>query len=319
MTRRLLLAVVLLGCTGRFRRDTSPEPFAHTPEQVARGKYLVDAVTACGACHTGRASGLLTDKEDDRLYLAGGNTLEDEGNFKLYVPNLTGDVKTGLGEWSDDQIARAIRDGVDDEENLLFLVMPYPAYQHMSDADVRAIVAYLRTVPKVTQERAPFDRETPFMARMGMNLGLLHHSPAKDVRAPDPKDRVAYGKYIMYLAHCEECHALGGRGAKSEDDEEFMGGSDKPFTTKGVGKAWATNLTPDPDFGIGKFSDAEVKHALRTGVRLEDGKPMVYPMSSYIPHLASMTEEDLDALLAYLRTLRPVRKQVPGRQLVGAE
>lgn len=309
------IAILLFGCTGRLKRDVSPQPFEHAPEQVARGKYLVDAVAACGACHTGRESGLLTDKEDERLYLAGGATLEDEGNFKLYVPNLTGDAKTGLGEWSDDQIARAVRDGVDDDGNLLFPVMPYPAYQHMSDADIQAIVAYLRTVPKVAQEKPPFDRDIPFMASMAMKMGMLHHAPAKNVHAPDAKDRVAYGKYVMYLAHCEECHALGSRGAKGEDDKEFMGGSDKPFTTRGVGKVWATNLTPDPEFGIARFSDAQVKNALRTGVRLEDGKPMTYPMSSYVPHFARIADDDLDSLVAYLRTLRPVHKQVPQPEL----
>jgi hypothetical protein len=97
-----------------------------------------------------------------------------------------------------------------------------------------------------------------------------------------------------------------------------MGGSDKPFTTRGVGKVWATNLTPDRDFGIGKFTDAQVKSALRTGMRLEDGTPMAYPMSSYIPHFATLTDDDIDALLAYLRSLRPVHKQVPARQLATA-
>lgn len=313
--RRALLALLLAGCTGRFVRDTSAGPFPGTPAQIARGKYLVDSVTACGACHTGRASGALTDPEDPRLYLAGGATLEDEGNFKLYVPNLTSDAQTGLGNWSDDQLARAIRDGVSDQGTLLFPVMPFLSYGHMSDADVNAIVAYLRTVPKVRQERPPFDRQIPFIARWGIRLGLVHHAPAKNVAAPDPHDRVAYGKYLMYLGHCEECHALGGRGPKGEDDGAFMGGSDKPFSTPGVGKVWAPNLTPDPDFGLRKYSDAQVKDALRSGTRLEDGKPMVYPMSSYVPHIAAMTDEDLDALVAYLRTLRPVHKQVPPREL----
>jgi mono/diheme cytochrome c family protein len=276
---------------------------------------LVDAVTACGACHTGRASGALTDPEDPHLYLAGGNTLEDVGNFRLYVPNITSDVATGLGKWSDDQIARAIRDGVDRDDTLMFPVMPFLSYQHMSDADVRAIVAYLRTVPKVRSDRPPFDRDIPFMAKLGMSLGFVHHAPATNVTMPDPKNRVAYGKYVMYLGHCEECHALGSRGPKDESDDAFMGGSDKPFTTRGVGKVWATNLTPDPEFGIAKFSDAQVKDALRTGHRLEDGKPMAYPMSSYIPHFAAMTDEDLDALIAYLRSLRAVHKQVPAREL----
>jgi len=104
-----LVGLLIAGCTGSLVRDTSSEPFPTTPDEVARGKYLVDAVTACGACHTGRASGLLTDPEEPQRYLAGGNTLEDVGNFKLYVPNLTSDAETGLGKWSDDRISRPIR------------------------------------------------------------------------------------------------------------------------------------------------------------------------------------------------------------------
>ena len=310
-----LVGLLIAGCTGSLVRDTSSEPFPTTPDEVARGKYLVDAVTACGACHTGRASGLLTDPEEPQRYLAGGNTLEDVGNFKLYVPNLTSDAETGLGKWSDDRISRAIRDGVDDEGTLLFPVMPFLSYQHMSDSDVRAIVAYLRTVPKARPDRPWFDGDIPFMARWAIRLGFVHHAPARNVPMPDRKDRVAYGKYVMYLAHCEECHALGSRGPKGEDDDAFMGGSDKPFTTRGVGKVWATNLTPDPEFGIAKYDDARVKDALRKGLRLEDGKPMAFPMLSYIPHFAAMTDADLDALIAYLRTLRQVHKQVPAREL----
>jgi mono/diheme cytochrome c family protein len=187
--RRALLAVLLIGCATRFARDTTAQPFSSTPAEVARGRYLVDAVTACGACHTGRQSGVLTDPEDPRLYLAGGNTLEDVGNFKLYVPNITSDAETGLGKWSDDRIARAIRDGIDNHDSMMFPVMPFPSYQHMSDADVRAIVAYLRTVPSVRQQRPPFDREIPFMAKMGMDLGFLHHEPAKTGAQAGPRAR----------------------------------------------------------------------------------------------------------------------------------
>jgi mono/diheme cytochrome c family protein len=313
--RSALLALLIAGCTSRFARETTAEAFPATPEDLSRGKYLVDAVTACGACHTGRKSGMLPDPEDPQHYLSGGNIMEDVGSFKLFVPNLTSDAETGLGKWSDDRIARAIRDGVDDEGNLLFPAMPFISYQHMSDRDVRAIVAYLRTVPKTKPVGPEFERDLPFISKMGMGLGMVHHEPVKGVKMPDPKDRVAYGRYVLSLAHCEECHALGGRGPKSEDDKEFMGGSDKPFTTRGVGKVWAPNLTPDPEFGIARYGDAQVKDALRTGMRLADGKPMAFPMSSYIPHYSRMTAEDLDALIAYLRSLKPVHKQVPPPQL----
>jgi mono/diheme cytochrome c family protein len=312
--KRVLLALALAGCTGRFVRDVSPEPIPQNPEQIARGRYLVDSVAACGSCHTTH-TGSLTGPEEQGGYLAGGNALEDQGNFKVYVPNLTSDAETGLGKWSDDQIVRAIRDGVDDEGDLLFPVMPFPSYQHMSDDDVRAVVEYLRTVPKVRQTRPHFDRELPFMAKMGMKLGFTHHSPVKGVKAPDEADRVATGKYLTHIAHCEGCHALGSRGAKDESDDSYMGGSDQPFNTPGLGKVWATNLTPDEESGIGAFTDAQIKDALRSGNNLRDGEPMLYPMSSLIPHFKNMTDEDLEAIVIYLRTLRPVHKKTPPPEL----
>jgi mono/diheme cytochrome c family protein len=316
--RRLVFVVLLAGCTGKFVRPTKPEPFPSGPEQLARGKYLVDSVAGCGACHTGRKSGLLTEPEDASAYLAGGNTDEDEGNFKIYVPNITSDPATGLGKWTDDEIARAIRDGVRKDGSLLFPAMPFQSYQHLSDADVQAIVAYLRSVPKIAQPRARFDRDIPFLAGIGMSLGMVHHEPAQNVTAPGPNDRTAYGKYLALAAHCEGCHALGGKGPKSEDDDEYLAGSDKPLSTRGVGKVWAPNLTPEPGTGIGTFKDAQLKQALRKGTRLQDGEPMLYPMSSFVAHYATMTDADLDALIAYLRTLRPVKKEVPEPQLAGA-
>jgi mono/diheme cytochrome c family protein len=314
MKRALFLVVAFLGCTGKFVREVSPEPVPQSEQQIERGKYLVDAVAACGACHSTH-EGSLAGREKAGGYLAGGNAIEDPGNFKIYCPNLTSDAETGLGKWSDDQIARAIRDGVDDEGNLLFPVMPFPEYQHISDEDVRAIVGYLRTVPKVHQDAKPFDREIPFKAKIAIKLGMLHHAPARNVHAPDPKDRIATGKYLMHIGHCEGCHALGSRGTKDENDDSYMGGSDKPFDTPGVGKVWASNLTPDPEFGIGKYSDAQVKEALRSGLSLREGMPILYPMSDLLPHIKEWTDSDLDALLAYLRTLKPVHKQTPQSQV----
>jgi len=313
--RALILVFPLAACTGKYVRPTTSETVQATPARLARGEYIVDHLASCGACHTQRKSGLAFDAERaDGGYLAGGNVLSD-ASFALWVPNLTGDLETGLGKWTDDQLMRAIRDGVRPDGSFMFPVMPYPDYRFISDEDVRAIVAYLRSVPKVHQTRTPIHNDLPFLAKVGIGMGMVQHAPAKDVPPPPANDPLKRGEYLAHLGHCQSCHALGTTGPRAPDDEAFMDGSDKPFDTPGIGKVWAPNLTPDPETGLGRYSAEQVEASLRSGKRL-DGKPMAYPMSSFIPHLSGMSEEDLAALVSWLRSLKPVKHQVPPRALL---
>lgn len=318
MKLRVLCWLPLLACTGKYVRPTTAETVQETPQRLARGAYIVDHLASCGACHTERKSGDVFDTEGaDGGYQAGGNVLSD-ASFALWVPNLTGDAATGLGQWTDDQIMRAIRDGVRPDGSFMFPVMPYPDYRFISDEDLRAIVAYLRSIPKVRQTRKPVDDDIPFLATIGIKLGMVQHPPAKDVPPPPSNDPVKKGEYLAHLGHCPLCHALGSTGPRAPDDDQFMAGSAKPFDTPGIGKVWATNLTPDLATGIGRYSAEEIAQALRTGKRLHDGKPMAYPMSIFTPHLSGMTEEDLTDLVAWLKSLKPVKNQVPPRELQAA-
>jgi len=81
------------------------------------------------------------------------------------------------------------------------------------------------------------------------------------------------------------------------------------------GKVWARNLTPDVETGLGKYAPDQLKQAIRNGKRL-DGKRIAPPMSIMVPHYAGIAEEDLNALVAYLRAIPPARHQVPERELV---
>ncbi len=308
-----LAALAVAACTGKYVRRTTGERVEPTPERLARGEYLVRSVAACGACHTTRTSGRIADPElPDRL-LAGGNVLETiSPKMRVWVPNVTSDPDTGVGRWSDDQLMRAIRDGVDARGELLSPLMPFGAYRHLSDDDVRAVVAYLRSVPKVRQERKPVKKEVPFFVHVGLDwFGAGRHRPARDVRAPPPTDRLAQGRYLLDVAGCADCHSLGKRGPRDEGDR-WLAGSDVPFPEGG--RVWAANITPDAETGIGRATPDEVKRALREGVRL-DGKRMAPPMSTQALHYAGMTEEDLDALVAYLFSVKPVKHRVEQRQL----
>jgi len=319
-TARCLVFAVVLGpllaaCHGKYIRPTSPEKFAATPERLQRGQYLVNQVMACGGCHTSRATGnLFMEGEQTDLFLAGGNVLEDPGMGRLYIPNLTPDAD-GLGGWTDDEVLRAVRDGVHKDGHFLVPMMPYDNYQHLSDEDGKALVVYLRSIPAAKAPRPRFAPELKFMPKvLFTTIGVQMHKPVADVATPDRNDRVAYGHYLAQVGACTDCHSMTSKGPRKETDPLFMAGADVPFTDARLGKVYARNLTPDPETGLGKYKPEQIKAALREGKRL-DGRRMAPPMSVMIPHTSGMTDEDLDALVAFLGSLKPANHAIKDPEL----
>ncbi|HVV48211.1 MAG TPA: c-type cytochrome [Polyangia bacterium] len=312
----LLLSLALAACTGKYVRPTTLEKVAVTPELTARGGYLVNQVAACGGCHTPRVNASWLEGERTDAYLAGGQTLDDPNyGMKVAIPNITGDVETGVGGWSDDQILRAIRDGVRADGRLMMPPMPFGTWAHLSDDDARAIVAYLRSVPPVKNTVDRSHDHYAFGLRFAKSMGLIHHKPASNVQAPPRADVVKYGEYLAHgVAPCHDCHSLTSKGPS---DDNLFAGTDDPLEEAAVGKVWPRNLTPDKETGLGNYSAAQIKQSLRTGKRL-DGKTMAPPMSSFIPHFSGMTDEDLDAVVAYLRAIPAKKHKVPERVLTPA-
>ena len=132
-----ILTVIWMSCTAVPDASTVTIPL--TEDRVDRGKYLVEGIGACGVCHTTTFHGRPVMEK----HLAGGTIFEEEGLGTIHVSNITPEVETGLGDWTDGEIIRSIREGVDNEGKILFPLMPYPAYREMSDNDVQAVVAYL--------------------------------------------------------------------------------------------------------------------------------------------------------------------------------
>jgi mono/diheme cytochrome c family protein len=308
----VLVAVLVPACTGKYVRPTTQERVQSTPERLERGGYLVNQAMSCGACHTTRQGNFLLTGERTDMYLA-GQAIEFQG-FKFWMPNLTSDVETGLGGWSDDEIMRAVRDGIGKDGHLMFPMMPFTSYQHVSDEDMRAIVAYLRSVPPVKNKRTPEENDFGFFVEFFINRGMMAHKPARDVPQPNKQDKLKYGEYVMRLGHCWECHSGTPESPKDVGEEGFLSGSDEADELPGVGKVYMRNLTPDPETGLGKYSADQIKQALRSGHRL-DGKPMAPPMSFFIPHISGLTDEDLDALVAFLKSVPAYKKKIPDRQL----
>jgi cytochrome c553 len=315
-----MLAAAPGACDGKYVRPVGAEKVEATPERLVRGGYLVNQVTACGACHTTREHGnIASEPERTDAFLGGGNVFVAAGMSEgIWIPNITPDVETGIGGWTDDELMRAIRDGVARDGHFLLPFMPFGAYQHMSDEDVRSIVAYLRTVPAYKQPKPRTENKLGLLPRvLFTKLGVQMHAPVHDVPPPPQDDPVAKGEYLTTIGACAECHSLTKKGPRKRDDPQYLAGSEGPMTDPGFGKVWAANLTPDKETGIGKYFPEQIKQAIRTGTRL-DGKRMAPPMSIMIPHYSGIAEDDLDAIVAYLKSVKPAKHEVPPRELTPA-
>jgi mono/diheme cytochrome c family protein len=247
----------------------------HAPadELVERGKYLV-TIGICGSCHTPNLSG-------------GRRTAG------ILSANITPDKETGIGAWTDDQIIEAIRNGKRPDGGPVRPSMGVFWYRQMSDGDVHAIAAYLRTVPPVhtTFERSPVTVQPP-------NYG----PPIANVPDVPRSDQLAYGRYVgATIAHCMQCHTP--RGKDGLPDLARLGAGGNKYTAPGGGEAISANITPGNPDGIAGWSDDDVKRAITKGVR-PNGSRLIPVMD--FDFYEKFTPQDLDALVGFLRSLKPV-------------
>ncbi|MGC2327744.1 MAG: c-type cytochrome [Candidatus Sulfotelmatobacter sp.] len=215
----------------------------------------------------------------------------------LVAPNLTPDPETGAGTWSDDQLARAIREGIGHDGRTLFPLMPYPNFRALPDEDVASIVVYLRSLPPV---RNPL----PTTAIVFPVKYLIRSAPeplTSPVPANDPADPVQRGEYLVRISGCADCHTLAKRGQPVER-LAFAGG----FEMQGpFGAVTAANITPDPS-GISYYDESLFLQAIKTG---KVGARSLNPIMPW-NMLRNMTDVDLKAIFAYLRTVKPVHHRV---------
>jgi mono/diheme cytochrome c family protein len=282
----ILTTLTLVGLTGAGA--------AQAETALERGRYLVQGPVGCGNCHTPRGTDgqFLPDME-----LAGGMVFDEAPAFKAIAPNITPDPETGMGNWTDAQLILAIREGKRPDGRLIGPPMPVPLYRDLADSDIKAIIAYLRTVKPV---KHPVEKSA-----YNIPLPLAYGPPVGAVPDVPRDDKVAYGAYIAGpLAHCVECHTPHDAKGMPIMDKLFAGG----FPLNGPwGTTISTNLTPDAETGIGTWSDAEIKQAITHGVR-KDGTRLAPPMG--FSFYANISEQDLDAIVAFLHTLKPIANRV---------
>jgi mono/diheme cytochrome c family protein len=259
-----------------------------------RGEYLVRNAAVCGHCHS-------ADRKNPDGPLSGGAEFR---NWRLGIArasNLTPDPETGLGAWSDEEIVRALRTGRSRNGRLIAPVMPYEWFHGMSDDDALAVARYLKSLPPVRNEV----RQSPNLAfRIGRTL-FLRAKPVASMTAPAPGATVEYGRYLaLNVALCADCHTPRGGVRAAADKSRLFAGMAKP--PKGF-PAKPSNLTPDAETGIGRWSENDFVQTIRTG-RAPDGREL-HPFMPWHEQ-RRMTDDDLRAIYRYLKTVPPIRNRV---------
>jgi len=286
--------------------DVAPAPNINvnlTPERIKHGEYLATHVAACMDCHSSRDWSRFSGPLKDGTLGNGGEYFGPEMGFpgKFYAKNLT---PTHLGNWTDGEIFRAITSGVNKEGKALFPVMPYPYYNKMDREDILAIIAYIRSLPAISNDVQ--DSKANFPINFIMNTVPKKFSP---VAKPDTLRTVEYGAYLVNMAACMECHTQADRG-KLIMDQAFAGG--RAFNQPN-GVVRSANITPDSQSGIGGWTDSlfvdrfkSFEHQKNIPSLASGQLNTVMPWSMY----AGMKRKDLLAIFTYLKTLKPISNEV---------
>ena len=258
---------------------------------IERGRYLIEALTACDNCHTPRGA----DGYDFSKRFAGGAQTFSDKTYVVRGPNISPDAETGVGAWTDEELRAAIVDGVG-RDGRLAPVMPSDSYKALTARDLDAIIAYLRSAAPV---RAPL--QAPQQRR---GEWAPHPMPGAAAAFDEGSlaDKNAHGLYVASLARCMSCHSEEIDGAP--DYQNRLGAGGKIFRNP-AGVAVASNITSHQEKGVGAWSDDELKRAITQGVA-RDGAPLRPPMSTLSKaHFSKMSPDDLDALVAWIRTIPP--------------
>jgi mono/diheme cytochrome c family protein len=291
---------------GPRTRPLSNKRFESTPQRLARGEYLVRGVLACFGCHSPhdwKSSGAPIP-----VGMEGAGEIFPEESLPgtVVAPNITPDRATGAGGWTDDQLARAIREGIGHDGRTLFPMMPYSRFRKLPDEDLASVIVYLRSLPPV---RNPLpNTEIIFPVKY-----LIRNAPqplTEPVSAPNLTTQEQRGEYLVNLALCADCHTPSVRG-EPVAGRDFAGG--QPFRGP-WGRVLSANLTPDPS-GIPYYDEKLFIQVMRTG---QVGARTLNPLMPWGVY-KNMTDDDLKAIFAYLRTLQPVQNEVDNTTQAGVE
>jgi mono/diheme cytochrome c family protein len=284
------------------RSDYRIEP---TAERLARGKYLNDHVVGCTACHSQRDWTRFSGPVKPDTIGMGGQEFNLGPAGVLYSKNIT---PAAIGAWSDGELLRAVTAGVSQDGTPLFPLMPYPHYGVMSEDDIHATLAYVRSLEAIENGNIPARR---LAFPLNLIVRTIPTGSALPQQRPPATDQLAYGRYMLRSSLCADCHTpIDDRGTPLPG-MDFAGGME--FRETGY-RVRSTNITADADTGIGSWTEQQFIDRFKSfeGVEqpvlsdAERRQNTVMPWTAY----AGMTREDLAAIYAALRQQKPVVNRV---------
>lgn len=284
---------------GPRARALTARKFDSTPARVERGEYLVMNVLDCMDCHAEHE----WTQHDAPIVPGTLGSGQDMTILKglpgqVIAPNITPDPETGAGTWTDDQFARAIREGVGHDGRALFPFMAYPDFRSLSDEDLASVVVYLRSLPPIKKER----QQTQLIFPVKYLIRSVPQPLDAPVPEPDLSTPEKRGKYLVTVAGCTDCHTPQDGHGQPLPGMDFAGGGifDGPW-----GRVASANITQDPS-GIPYYDETLFMQALRTGYVRARKLNQIMPWRTY----RGMTDQDLAAIFAYVKTFPPVRHHV---------
>ncbi|MEO7924317.1 MAG: c-type cytochrome [Chitinophagaceae bacterium] len=304
----ILLAAWLTACKDKKTETKETGKTADSVSKVlARGEYLATSVASCMDCHSKRDFSKYSGPVVPGTEGGGGLVFNEKFGLPgtLYGKNITPDTETGIGSWTDDELLRAMTQGISKNGDTLFPLMPYANFNRMAKEDLMSIIAYIRTL-KPIKNKVP-DRQLMMPIAMAYPAKFLQPSVDANVRPPE-SDVANYGHYLITMADCGTCHSP---LTPTGPDMSRMYAGGYTFDL-GSNKVNSGNITPDSATGIGTWTEERFmnKFTLYREEKSYDYDPgkqnTIMPLSLY----AHMKDEDLKAIYAYLRTVKPISNKV---------
>lgn len=267
--------------------------FSSTPERLKRGEYLANGILECFLCHSTRDSSKVGFPPIESTK-GGGSILYESEKMRVVAPNISPDIETGAGSWTDDMFARAIREGIGHDGRALSLPMYWESFSELSDEDLASIVVYLRSIPpvknKLPKRKFSLEREKELQ---GSSWPLL-----QPVKEQDLSDMIARGKYFIKTADCIGCHT-----SWYKRNPGFFGGGNKLSMKNDTQVVFSTNITPDAT-GLKGWTPEMFINVIRTGKM-----GVLNPRMPWIAY-KNISDEDLKAIFAALQQLPEVNHKV---------
>jgi mono/diheme cytochrome c family protein len=316
MRKLFLLPIILIGmiavyfsaCSSEKKESSEPTVNKDSIDKViARGEYLARNVAGCIDCHSQRDLTKFSAPVVPGTEGGGGFAFIPAfglpGTF--YGKNITPDVESGIGGWTDEEVLRAITQGISKNGDTLFPLMPYPSFNRIAKDDLMSIIAYIRTLKPLKNKVQP--RQLLMPIAVAYPGKFLQPSVDGNVRPPE-NDQVKYGEYLITLAECSNCHTP--VSPQGPDRSKMYAGNH--IFDAGRFKVASSNITPDSATGLGTWTEERFLNKFtiyrdKSNYDFVAGKEnTLMPLSEY----AGMKDEDLKAIYAYLRTVKPISNKV---------